>query len=465
MRTGVVALVGRPNVGKSTLFNRLCKSRDALVHNVPGLTRDRKYGKAAFEEDVDVTVIDTGGLLDSSQVAYLVNAQIEHALAESDLSLLIADARDGLVQTDVEIVESLRRKNIKFKLVINKVDGLRSQRRLDLVEFERLGIETPLCISASHGEGIAELEELICSHLNEAPAAEEVVGTPVAVIGRPNVGKSTLVNTIVGDERCIVFDLPGTTRDTIRVPFKFKGRSYTVMDTAGIRRRSRVDDSVEKFSVIKALDAIDAATVALLLIDANEGLVEQDMHLIQFAAETGTGLVLVVNKWDQLDAYKRKRVRLNLERKLSFAEWIPVQYISALNRTGVHKLLPAVDRIHKSGQFEVSTSKLTNSLVQAVQNHPPPTVHRRVIKLKLAQNVGSWPPKIVIHGNQTQHLASSYIRYLENYFRREYDLVGMPITLKFQNSDNPFKSIRNALTRRQLQHRHRLIERRKGRSR
>ena len=465
MKSCVVALVGRPNVGKSTLFNRLSRTRDALVHDRPGLTRDRKYGKAVLDEDVDVTLIDTGGLRDTSQVAPLVNEQVDMALEEADVSLFIVDAKDGLVPADLEIVEDLRRRNLTFHVLVNKVDGLSTQERLDLVEFDRLGVDPPLQISASHGDGISEVGDLICAHLHDAPPIEEAVGLPVAIIGRPNVGKSTLVNSIVGDERCVVFDLPGTTRDTIRIPFQLNDCVYTVMDTAGIRRRSRVNDSVEKFSVIKALEAIDLAKVAILVIDANEGVVEQDLHLIQYASEYGTGIVLAANKCDRLDGYGRERCRTELSRRLRFAEWIPVLYISALHNTGVKRLLPIVERVFASGSFDASTAQLTDVLKRAVGNHPPAIVRGRSIKLKLAQKVSSTPPTIVIHGNLTQQLSRSYIRYLENYFRQEYRLIGMPVALKLQNSDNPFKHLKNTLTRRQVKRRQRIIRRSKGRSR
>ena len=465
MRSCVVALVGRPNVGKSTLFNRLCRSRDAIVHDRPGLTRDRRYGKVALGPEDSATIIDTGGLGDTSEVGTLVNEQVEIALIESDLTLLMVDARDGLVQADIDIVEDLRRKAIEFHVVVNKIDGLKEQQRLELVEFERFGVGSLLQVSASHGDGIGEIKDLICRQLHDVPQGDEPIGLPVAVIGRPNVGKSTLVNAIVGDERCVVFDQPGTTRDTIKIPFQMNGRAFTVMDTAGIRRRSRVEDSVEKFSVIKALDAIDSAKVAVLVVDANEGLVEQDLHLIRYASESGTGLLLAVNKCDQLDQYAKARCRSNVSRRIRFAEWIPVVYISALNNRGVRRLLPLVERIHESGKFEVTTSSLTESLNRATENHPPANIRGRSIKLKLAQKVTSSPPTIVVHGNQTDRLTGSYIRYLENFFRHQYRLIGLPVVLKFIDGENPFKDQRNRLTRRQSQKRQRVIQKSRRSSR
>ena len=461
--SGTIALVGRPNVGKSTLFNRLCGGRDALVHDRPGLTRDRKYGRAAFGERI-ATVIDTGGLYDSSDIADQVNAQVQLAIAEADVVLALLDASTGVTPADEIILQELRVLNKPTRLVANKIDGVKRTQLLALEELSGLGFGDALFVSATHGDGVSVLRESLEQHLTRPVESMEYDGIPVAVIGRPNVGKSTLVNALLGDERCVVFDKPGTTRDSIYIPFERDDQRYVLIDTAGIRRKGRVDDVVEKFSVVKALDAMVAADVALLVIDATEGIVEQDLHIVSYAVEAGTGLILVVNKVDAMDSEQRRALKNSLSRRLSFAEWIPIHHTSALNRTGIRKLYPKVRQIHRAGKLDVATPELNRILHDAVERHTPPTIRSRSVKLRYVNKLRDHPPSLLVHGNQVESLPSSYRKYLENRFRTALKIVGMPIAIDFRNTENPFGDRRNELTRRQQKHRQRLIQRRKARA-
>ena len=461
----VVALVGRPNVGKSTLFNRLTGTRDALVANRPGLTRDRRYGRMAIG-DRSLALIDTGGLLgDEGAMSSAVNAQARAAIAEADLVLLMVDARDGLTATDEEIVSGLRKGGASMMLVANKIDGVSPEAALG--DFARLGLGAPLTISATQGRGMAALRGVLTEHLPAEDAAEQVAdelaGPKVAAVGRPNVGKSTLVNRLLGDERQVVFDEPGTTRDAIDLPFERDGRSYVLIDTAGVRRRGKVSDFVEKFSVVKTLDALDRADVAFVLIDAREGVVEQDLHLVSYAADAGTGVVLVVNKWDGLTAAERTAVRRGLDRRMVFAPWVPIAFVSALHGSGVGGLMHTVDAVYAAGGLDASPSELTEILTRAVADHPPPSVGGRAIKLRYAHRAGSHPPTIILHGNRTKALPASYVRYLENVYREALGLVGMPVRIVPRTGENPYAGKRNELTRRQRLHRKRVIRRGRGR--
>ncbi|MCY4095914.1 MAG: ribosome biogenesis GTPase Der, partial [Gammaproteobacteria bacterium] len=318
--------------------------------------------------------------------------------------------------------------------------------------------------AATHGDGVSVLRESLEQHLTRPVESMEYDGIPVAVIGRPNVGKSTLVNALLGDERCVVFDKPGTTRDSIYIPFERDDQRYVLIDTAGIRRKGRVDDVVEKFSVVKALDAMVAADVALLVIDATEGIVEQDLHIVSYAVEAGTGLILVVNKVDAMDSEQRRALKNSLSRRLSFAEWIPIHHTSALNRTGIRKLYPKVRQIHRAGKLDVATPELNRILHDAVERHTPPTIRSRSVKLRYVNKLRDHPPSLLVHGNQVESLPSSYRKYLENRFRTALKIVGMPIAIDFRNTENPFGDRRNELTRRQQKHRQRLIQRRKARA-
>ena len=464
--TRVVALVGRPNVGKSTLFNRLTRRRDALVADAPGLTRDRRYGVATLG-DVDCTLIDTGGLFDDSAVGALMAKQAQFAIDEADLVVFVVDARAGLTPSDIDIAEQLRRSSRTVVLAVNKIDGVEVE-NAD-AEFARLGFSPRVSISAAHGRGIGALQAALRDALPAEPLAAAPVETAavgaddaskrvrVAVIGRPNVGKSTLINRWLGEERQIVFDAPGTTRDSIEIPFDHDVGRFTLIDTAGVRRKGKVDDVVEKFSVVKALAAIDSAEVAVLVIDAAEGLVEQDLHLFGYAIERGAGVVVAVNKWDGLDSDTRERVRNELTRRLDFAPWAPVHRISALHGTGVRGLLEDVVRVATAGRFEVTTALLARTLTEAVEQHQPPTVRGRRIKLRFAHKISGHPPTIVVHGNQTESVPDSYTRYLENRFRETLGLYGMPVRIVYKTGANPYAGRRNTLTPRQQARRKRVM--------
>ena len=463
LKSGTVALVGRPNVGKSTLFNRLCGGRDALVHDRPGLTRDRKYGRAAFGERTG-TVIDTGGLHDTSDIASLVNAQVQLAVEEADVVVVLLDAAEGVTSADEIILQELRVLNKPIRLVANKMDGVKQAQLLALEELSGLGFGDVLFVSAAHGDGISAFREALEPYLTHTVESIDHDGIPVAVIGRPNVGKSTLVNALLGDDRCVVFDEPGTTRDSIYIPFERDDQRYVLIDTAGIRRKGRVSDVVEKFSVVKALDAMVAADVALLVIDATEGIVEQDLHIVSYAVESGTGLILVVNKVDAMDAEQRRALKTSLTRRLRFAEWIPIHHTSALMRTGIKKLYSKVRQVHRSGVLDVPTSDLNRVLRQAVESHSPPAIRSRQVKIRYVNKLRDHPPTLLVHGNQVEALPASYRRYLENRFRTAIEIIGMPIEIEFRNTENPFGHQRNELTRRQQKHRQRLIQRRKARA-
>lgn len=460
MKGAVIALVGRPNVGKSTLFNRLCGGREALVHDQPGLTRDRQYGRAQLDETT-LTLIDTGGLFDDSHVAELMASQVDMAVEEADLVVLLVDARSGLTAGDETIAHELRKRGIELVVAVNKVDG--TQLEAAVAEFSSLGFDDVMPISAAHGRGIGELRRRLAASAVDIENADVSVGIPIAIVGRPNVGKSTLVNAFVGEQRQVVFDEPGTTRDAITVPLHRQGTDYALIDTAGVRRKGKVADAVEKFSVVKTLEALDRANVALLLIDAREGIVDQDLHVISYAEQAGTGMILVVNKWDGLSADHKANAKRELGRRMQFAPWIPIRFTSALHGTGVGELFADIDRVNAAGEFDVQTSQLTQTLERAVQDHPPPSVNGRQIKLRYAHKNGSHPPAIMLHGNQTESLPASYLRYLENRFRDAFDLVGLPIKIACRTGDNPYSGEKNALTKRQWRRRQRLIRHRKKR--
>lgn len=481
----LIALVGRPNVGKSTLFNRLTRSREALVANLPGLTRDRKYGRANIA-DMPVNLVDTAGLLGSEEgVSDSMHNQALVAVAEADHVLFLVDARIGLHPHDHEVAALLRRGGKPVTLVVNKTDGVAADGLTG--EFAELGFDMQL-ISASHGRGVGVLCTVLVETLAKQAASTNATDLPgdsrgtstdeasssivdrtpelvprVAIIGRPNVGKSTLVNRLLGEERQVVFDQPGTTRDAIDIPFVRDDTHYVLIDTAGVRRKGRVTEVVEKFSVVKTLDAMDRAAVVVLVLDAHEDIVDQDLHMLKYAVDAGCGIVLAVNKWDGLDPDHRAHVKRNMDRKLRFAEWCPQVFISALHGTGVGHLFREVDRIYSAGSFDVTTSLLTRLMTDMVRNHPTPSIRGRAIKLRFAHKQGEHPPKIVIHGNQTEHLPPSYVRYLENGFREALDLYGTPVKIEFKTSDNPFAGRRNELTQRQKVRRQRVIQHRKKR--
>lgn len=449
----VVALVGLPNVGKSTLFNRLTRTRDALVADQPGLTRDRNYGDGKVGEHPYI-VVDTGGLGDATQgINGLMMNQAMVAIEEADAVLFLVDGRAGLSAGDKTIADRLRRTGKPLMLVINKAEG----RDVDLVssDFHELGYAHTVAISAAHGEGVSDMMAELFEHLLdiEDESEEEADGPrsiKIAISGRPNVGKSTLVNRILKEDRVLAFDRPGTTRDSIRIPFQRGRQNYVLIDTAGMRRRSRVSEAVEKFSSIKALQAISEADVAILVIDAHAGgISEQDTKILGYVLESGKALVIAINKWDGMDEYDQQRVKDELQRRLAFIDFAEIHFISALHGKGVNALFKAVQRAYHAAQQALSTPQLTRILAEAVAQHAPPGVHGRRIKLRYAHQGGHRPPLIIIHGNQTSSVPASYVRYLENTFRKVLKLEGTPIKIEFRTSDNPYKGRKNVLSDRQ----------------
>ncbi len=480
----VISLVGRPNVGKSTLFNVLTKSRDALVADYPGLTRDRQYGRFQFKS-VDIIIIDTGGLSGdrtaihgslrhnavkavhpghkSEELASHMEKQTHLAVDESDIILFLVDARDGLTPADEVIADSLRRTGKHVKLIVNKTDGLDT--RTVASEFFSLGLGEPLSIAASQNRGIQAMlaNALKTVNLNENAASENITDKSeaeidsgvdeidetgdkrikVAIIGRPNVGKSTLVNRFLGEERVVVYDMPGTTRDSVFIPFDRDGKKYTFIDTAGIRRKRAVHEAIEKFSVIKAMQAIERANVVIVMIDARTEIADQDLHLIGYVLEAGRALVLAINKWDGMDDYQKQLIHKGLDKQLPFVRFAETFFISALHGSSVGKLYAAIDLAYESATKKYSTSDLTRLLEKAVQSHQPPLINGRRIKLRYAHQGGMNPPRIIIHGNQISKVPAVYKRYLTNFFRKELKSVGTPIKIEFKGSDsNPFKNSR-----------------------
>ncbi len=458
----VIAIVGRPNVGKSTLFNRLTRSRDAIVAEFAGLTRDRQYGRGALG-NFDYIVVDTGGLTGEEEgIDGPMAGQARRAIGEADLCLFVVDARAGRTPGDEVIAESLRRGATPVVLVANKVDGENPDYLSG--EFASLGLGEAHGISASHGKGVMNLlndvigaHEAVVAANQRAPSAPEDAGIKIAVVGRPNVGKSTLVNRLLGEERVVVYDQAGTTRDSIFVPFERDDRQYTLIDTAGIRRRGKVSEAVEKFSIVKTLDAINTANVVVFLADAREGLVEQDLHLLGHVIEAGRALVIAINKWDGTDIDQKDFVRREIERRLHFVSYARIHFISALHGSGVGNVFESVNLAYDSATREIKTNRLNDILADAVREHQPPMVRGHRIKLRYVHLGGRNPPTIIIHGNQTESVPASYRRFLENRFRAALELDGTPIRLEFRTSDNPFKGRKNELTQRQISRKKRLM--------
>lgn len=453
----VIALVGRPNVGKSTLFNYLTRSREALVADYPGLTRDRQYGRVKRGER-DCLVVDTGGITDEQEgIDVFAKKQVEIALQEADVVFFMVDARDGINATDEAIADMLRKLGKPVVLVVNKIDGINS----DIVthDFYSLALGEPVPIAASHGRNVHELLGHIDTLL--PPPLEEIEeqdpGIAIAIVGRPNVGKSTLVNRLLGEERVVVFDEAGTTRDSIYIPFERNEQKFTLIDTAGMRRRARVSLSVEKFSIIKSLQAIEKAHVVIYLIDAREGVTDQDAHILGLVLEAGRALIIGLNKWDGLSAEHREFVKKQIEIKLSFLNFAEKHPISALHGSGVGKLFDVVHSLYDSAMVDMSTPLLTRILTDAIAAHQPPLVGGRRIKLKYAHQGGRNPPVVVIHGVQTDVLPDAYKRYLMNYYREQLKLKGTPVRLVFKSPENPFHGLKNKLSERQVKKRKRLI--------
>ena len=443
----VIALIGRPNVGKSTLFNVFTRSRDAIVANEPGLTRDRQYG-VGERAGKKFIVIDTGGLSGEKQdLDDLMAHQTRLAMEEADELVFLVDAQDGLTNGDRLIADLVRKSGKSCHVVINKIDGLDPDQVM--AEFYALGFDNLQSISAAHRKGTSVLlDNLLGSYPEQQERVESDSGPLIAVIGRPNVGKSTLINRLVGEERVVAFDQPGTTRDTISVPFERHGKSYTLIDTAGVRRRGKVHEAIEKFSVIKALEAIEKSQVVILVIDAREGLTDQDMTLMGYVLNAGRALVIAINKWDGLDAEQREQNRSTLQRRLSFVAFAAQHFISARHGTGVGELMASVDQAYASACRDLNTRYLTDLLEEAVFKHNPPLHHGRRVKLRYAHQGGRNPPVIVIHGNQTQHLPDAYLRYLSNFFIAKLKLKGTPLRIELKSGKNPFADKKRAKLRR-----------------
>lgn len=458
----VIALIGRPNVGKSTLFNRLTRSRDALVADYPGLTRDRQYGFGKLGP-VPYLAIDTGGVAGGEVGIYeLMVEQTVRALREADVAIVMVDGRSGLTSADEHVAELARKHSKKTWLAVNKSEGLDAD--IAAGEFHGLGLGEPVAISAAHGDWVnALMDEVLAPFVDEADVdgseqAEDDKVLRIAVIGRPNVGKSTLINRLIGEDRLVVYDQPGTTRDSVAVPFERDGRNYRLIDTAGVRRKSKVHEVIEKFSIIKALQAMERAQVVIAVLDAQEGVTEQDVSLMGLAVERGRALVVVTNKWDGLSHDQKRHIKDELDRRLPFLDFAERMTISALHGTAVGDLLPAVERAYRAATRDLSTTDLNRELENAVTAHTPPLVRGRRIRLRYAHQGGRNPPVIVIHGNQTEKLPEAYRRYLINRFRKAFRLQGTPVRLSFKTSQNPFKGRRNKLTPRQQQKRKRLMK-------
>ncbi|CAB3867567.1 ribosome biogenesis GTPase Der [Achromobacter anxifer] len=441
----VVALVGRPNVGKSTLFNRLTRSRAALVADYSGLTRDRHYGEGRVGE-IPFIVIDTGGFEPVAKDGILLEMarQTRQAIAEADVVVFLVDARAGLNAHDHEIAQLLRKSGQqRVLLAVNKAEGMGASGAIS--EFHELGLGQPYPISAAHGDGIVDLIELALQDLAEPPAEEEAPEEAehdhrikLAIVGRPNVGKSTLINTLMGEERVIAFDMPGTTRDAIEIDFERDGRRYTLIDTAGLRKRGKVFEAVEKFSVIKTLQAIEASNVVLLMLDAQTEISEQDAHIAGFVLETGRAVVVAINKWDGLDGEAKERIEREFQRKLRFLSFARMHTISALRGQGVKPLLKSINAAHAAAFAKLSTPKLTRELQAAVEQQPPPRKGIFRPKMRYAHQGGQNPPLVVIHGNALDAVPDSYRRYLETRFRNAFDLAGTPLRIEFKSSHNPY---------------------------
>lgn len=455
----VVALVGRPNVGKSTLYNSLTKSRDALVSDMPGVTRDRLFGICRRGER-PFMVCDTAGLTESEDVlAKGMAAQSWQAIEECDLVCLMVDARDGLHPEDSEIAARIRTTGKPLLLIVNKIDGI--EEHYARSEFARLGIGTTLLVSAAHNQGVVDLVEHLLEQLPaaavETPVDENVIR--LAIIGRPNVGKSTLVNRLLGEERVLAMDLPGTTRDAVRIPLERDGKHYLLIDTAGIRRKARVGEGLEKFSVIKALQAIEEAHVVVLMLDAQQGFADQDAHILGEIVNAGRGLVLAINKWDGLSVRERTQVTQRLDWGLGFVNFAKRLPISALHGSGLGELLKAVNQAHRAATRVFTPSELTEAIQKAFEKHQPPLVQGRVAKMRYAHQGGRNPPRVIIHGNRLASLPDAYKRYLENALRERFRLVGTPLALEFrEGANNPYAGKKNVLTERQLKKRRRLIK-------
>lgn len=439
----VIALVGRPNVGKSTLFNRLTRSRDALVADLPGLTRDRHYGEGRIGER-PFLVIDTGGFepVAKEGIMHEMALQTRQAVAEADVVVFIVDGRQGLTPHDKTITDYLRKSGRNVMLVVNKSEGMKYTSVT--ADFYELGMGDPYVISAAHGDGVHDLvnEALDIAFASRPAEPEELEpadhGFKIAIVGRPNVGKSTLINTLVGEQRVIAFDMPGTTRDAIEVPFERDGKKYTLIDTAGIRRRGKIFEAIEKFSVVKTMQSISDANVVILLLDAQQDISEQDAHIAGFILESGRALVVAVNKWDGLQTDQRDQVKNDLDRKLDFLGFAKTHFVSALRGTGITQLMKSVESAYAAATANLSTPRLTRALQEAVEKQEPKRKGTSRPKMRYAHQGGQNPPIIVIHGNALEGITEPYKRYLEKHFRDTFNLVGTPLRIELRSGKNPF---------------------------
>ncbi len=448
----VLALVGRPNVGKSTLFNRLTRTRDALVADYPGLTRDRLYGFARLGPGSAI-VIDTGGLMSSpDDMGQLMAAQVQLAVEEADVVIVMADAGEGLVGEDREVAELVRKSGKPIVLAVNKAEGRAPESTV--AEFYELGVGEPIAVSAERGDRIGELVDAVFEHCSpeagEPAEPTESTGTRIVVVGRPNVGKSTLINRYLGEDRLVTQDKAGTTRDSVSIPFSMDGKEFVLVDTAGIRRRHKVTEKIEKFSIVKALQAVEDADAVIVMLDAREGVTVQDVSLIGLMLDRGRALTLAINKWDGLTERQRHDVREELDRRLPFLDFVKIHFISALHGSNIFDALKSAARAAQAAVRDLPTPRLNDVLQAAITAHPPPLVRRRRLKLSYAHQGGKRPPLIVVHGNQTSHVAGSYRRYLIKCFRKAFRLAGTPIRLELRTSENPFAGRRNKLSPRQV---------------
>jgi len=456
----VIAIVGRPNVGKSTLFNSLTKSRNALVADLPGVTRDRQYGFGNYKGH-EFILIDTGGLgrndKDSENIANLISDQSLRAIEETDVLIWLVDGRDGLTAEDEHLAKVLRPMCEHIFLTANKTEGLNTD--IVLSDLYRLGFDNLYAISAKRGNGVSHLMDEVIQHLPAESENQIQVehGLRITILGRPNVGKSTLTNRILGEERVLTFNQPGTTRDSIAIPFERNGKPYTLIDTAGIRRRSKITDTIEKFSIVKSLQSIDSTQIVVLVLDAQEAITDQDATLLGLIADSGKALIIAVNKWDGLEESHKAKIKAQLDRKFRFLDYACIHFISALHGSGVGKLFVSVNKISKSLSIEPTPSRVTTILQQAIEAHPPPMVRGRRIKLRYAHLGGHDPIRIIVHGNQTERVPESFRRYLANQMRKQLKLVGTPVLIEFKQGENPYKNRRNILTNRQTEKRKRLM--------